>query len=93
MNQSTGPDLDAMLKSPQAAALLKNKDAVQQMAQSQEAQALLQMLDAKSSHGLQEAAQRAEHGDPKALFSLMQQVMKSPEGAKLIERINKTIPR
>ena len=93
MNQPTGPDLDAMLKSPQATALLKNKDAVQQVAQSQDAQALLQLLDAKSGHGLQEVAERAERGDPKALFSLMQQVMKSPEGAKLVERINKTIPR
>lgn len=91
MSQPTGPDLDAMLKSPQAAALLKNKDAVQKAAQSPEAQALLQMLDAQSGHGLQDAAERANHGDPKALFALMQQVIKSPEGATLVERINKTL--
>ena len=93
MNQSTGPELDAMLKSPQAAALLKNKEAVAQMAHSQDARSLLQLLDAQSGHGLQVAAERAERGDPKELFSLMQQVMKSPEGAKLVERIQKNIPR
>lgn len=91
MNQSQAPDLDAMLKSPQAAALMKNKEAVQRVAQSAEAQTLLQMLD--SGHGLQKAADQASQGDPKALFSLMQQVMKSPEGAQLLERINKNIPR
>lgn len=93
MNQSKGPDLDAMLKSPQAASLLKNREAVQQMARSQDAQSLLQLLDAQSGHGLQGAAERAEQGDPKELFALMQQVMNSPEGAKLVERIQKSIPR
>ncbi len=90
MNPSQTPDLDALLKSPQAAALMKNKEAVQKVAQSAEAQALLQMLD--SGHGLQQAADQASQGNPKALFSLMQQVMKSPEGAQLVERLNQTIP-
>ena len=91
MSQPTGPDLNALLKSAQAAELLKDKDTVQRVAQSKDTQALLQMLDDTSGHGLREAADRAEHGDPNALFTLMQQVVKSPEGSTLLERIKKTL--
>ena len=60
--------------------------------QSQDGQALMQMLsDSSRGASLQQAAQSAAKGDTAALSAMMQQIMSTPGGAALVERIRKTV--
>jgi len=90
-NQATNPN--DLLNTPQASALLKNKDAIRQIAQSPDTQKLLQMLNAQNGGGLKAAAEQAGKGDPKALVAMVNGLMQSKEGAELVERLNKTMPK
>lgn len=87
------PELEAALQSPQAAALLKNKAALQQLIQSQDAQRLVALLNSQSGGGLSNAAQQAGKGDPGALMSLVHQLSQSAEGAELMERLRQQLPK
>lgn len=87
------PKLDELLKTPQAAGLLKNKDAVMGLMGSPDAQKLMEMLNQKGGAGLKTAADAAMKGDAGELMGLVQGIMQSKEGAELIQRINKSIPQ
>ena len=87
------PKLDDLMKTPQAADLLKNKDAVMGLMGSPDAQKLMEMLNQKGGTGLKSAADAAMKGDAGELMALVQGVMQSKEGAELIQRINKSIPQ
>lgn len=82
-----------LLQGPQAAALLKNREAIRRMAQSPETQKLLQMLNRQSGGGLKEAAQQAGRGNPKALMDMVDQLVKDKEGAQLVEQLKETLPK
>lgn len=69
-----------------AADLVKNRDAIAQLAQSGDAKKLMTLLKQQST-GVQEAAQAAAAGDPSQLMAMMNQLMHSKEGAQLVERI------
>ena len=70
-----------------AAELVKNREAISQLAQSSDAQKLMSML---RQHGeVQEAAKAAAGGDVRELMGMMSRLMSSKEGAKLVERIEK----
>jgi len=71
----------------QAAQMLKNNAAVQQLLQSQDTKKLMDLLDRQG--GAQDAAQAAAAGDPKRLMEMMQRLMSTQEGASLVERIKK----
>ena len=64
----------------------KNRKAVEQLAQSSDAQRLMALLKQQSG-GVQQAAKEAAAGDPRALMSIMDQLMHSKEGAELVDRI------
>lgn len=81
-----------LLNSPEAAALLKNKDSILGMMNSPDAKKLMQLLNQNAGGGLKTAADAAIKGDASALMGLMQQVMSSKEGAEVVERIQKTVP-
>lgn len=68
-----------------AADLAKNRDAISQLAHSDDAQKLMSMLHKQG--GVQEAAQAAAGGDPSQILAMMDQLMKSREGAQLVDRI------
>ncbi len=85
--------LDDLLNSPQAARLLKNKQALMDLSNSPEARKLMLMLTQKENGGLQNAAQSAMNGDVTALVKLMEQIMSCPEGAKVMEGITRNIPQ
>ena len=87
------PKLDELMKTPQAAGLLKNKDAVMGLMNSPDAQKLLQMLNQKGGDGLKTAADAAMKGDTSQLVGLVEGIMKSKEGAAVVERINQAIPK
>ena len=67
--------------------LVKNRGAIAQLAQSSDAQQLMQLL--QRGGGVQEAAQAAADGDPSELIRRMQQLMNTKEGAQLVERISR----
>ena len=72
--------------------LRANPAMLQSLMQSQDGQALLRMLSAgDQGASLQRAAQSAAKGNPAEMMRMMNQVMKSPTGAELVQRINQSI--
>ena len=62
--------------------------------QSPDGQALLRMLSGgDQGASLQRAAQSAAKGNPAEMLRMMSQVMKSPAGAQLVQRINQSMKR
>lgn len=84
-------DLDGLLQTPQAASLLKNKQAMENLMKSGEAQRLMELLNKNAGSGLKDAAQSAMNGDTSQLMGLVQGLMKDPQSAKLVEELNKKI--
>ena len=78
-----------VLNSPQAAKLLKDKAAVESLVKSPDTQALMTMLN--QGGGLKAAA--AMKGDASQLQGLLNRLMQDPNGAKVVERINKSVPK
>ena len=70
-----------------ASELVKNREAISKLAQSSDAQRLMQLL--KQGGGVQDAAQAAAAGDPSELMKRMQQLMNTQEGAQLVDRISR----
>ncbi len=85
------PNLNEVLKSPQASNLLKNKQAIESLMKSAEAQKLMELLNRNSGESLKNAAQSAMSGDSKQLMSMVQNLMSDPNNVKLIEDQNKKI--
>lgn len=72
--------------------LKANPAMLQTLMQSRDGQALMQMLSAgDQGASLQRAAQSAAKGNPAEIMRMMNQVMKSPAGAELVQRINRSI--
>ena len=72
--------------------LKANPAMLQSLMQSRDGQALMQMLSAgDQGASLQRAAQSAAKGNPAEIMRMMNQVMKSPAGAELVQRINRSI--
>ena len=65
--------------------LIKNKDAVAQLARSGDARQLMDLLQQRG--GVKEAARAAANGDTGKLMDMMSQLMQSKDGAALVERI------
>lgn len=79
---------EQIFQSPQAAKLLGDKALVDRLVHSQDAQALMSMLERSSRGGLKAAAEAAMKGDASQLQGLLTQLMKDPAGAQIVERIN-----
>ena len=67
--------------------LVKNKEALNRLARSGDAQKLMSILTQQG--GVKEAAKAAADGDPSALMSMMDRLMRSQEGAELVDRIGR----
>lgn len=81
-------NINAVLQSQQAQQLLNNKQTLERLMRSGEAQQLIQMLDQKAKGGLKNAAQAAMNGNSTQLQTLMEGLMQDPQGAQLVERLN-----
>ena len=68
-----------------AQALEQNRAAISKLAQSGDAQRLMELLH--QGGGVEQAAQAAAAGDPAALMAMMDRLMHTPEGAALVDRI------
>ena len=76
-----------IFQSPQAARLLQDRAAVERLAQSPDAQALMALLE--RGGGLQAAAQAAGKGDLAPLQGLLSQLLKDPAAAAAAERLQR----
>ena len=68
-----------------AQALEQNRAAISKLAQSGDAQRMMELL--RQGGGVEQAAQAAAAGDPAALMAMMDRLMHTPEGAALVDRI------
>ena len=64
----------------------KNREAIAQLAKSSDAQKLRELLQRQSGQ-VKQAAQQAAAGDSAQLMAIMDQLMRSKEGAELVDRI------
>ncbi len=76
MNEKNPMDLDA----------IKQKEGISKLAQSGDAQKLMELLGRDGS--VQEAATAAAGGNVSQLMGMVKRVMQSPEGAELVNRIS-----
>lgn len=76
-----------------AAALEQNRALLEQVVRSQDAQRLMELLNQNAGGKLKTAAASAALGNAQDLLAMVRQVMQDPEGAKLVERLNRTAPR
>lgn len=86
-------NLDDLMKSPEAASLLKNKDMIASLMKSPDTKKLMDMLNQSAGSGLKGAADAAMKGDASQLMGLMDSIMKSKEGSAVVERLNKVMPK
>ena len=68
-----------------ASHMVKNRDAIRQLAQSGEARRLVSLLQQNGS--VESAAQAAAKGRPQELMSMLQGLLNTQEGAQLVQRI------
>lgn len=82
-------------KTARLAEQLKNNPAMlQSLMQSRDGQMLMQMLtQGDRGTGLQRAVQSAAQGNTAEMVKMVNQIMKSPDGAALVERINRAIQK
>lgn len=66
--------------------LLKNRRAIADLAGSEDARQLMELLRHQGGQ-VRQAAQQAAQGSPEQFMELMDRLMKSQEGARLVERI------
>ena len=72
--------------------LKRNPSMLRSLMQSRDGQSLMRMLN-NQGPGLQQAAQAAAKGDSAQLSEMVNRLMQSPEGAALVERINKAVQK
>ena len=80
-----------VLKSAQAARLLQDKAAVEKLIQSPDTKLLMELLGREG--GLKQAAEAAMKGDTSELQSMLDRLMKNPEGASAVERLSRSAPK
>ena len=68
-----------------AAELLKNREAIAKLASSDEARQLIRLLEQKG--GVQQAASAAAGGNTGSLSAMVEGLMRTEEGARLVRRI------
>ena len=86
-------NLNDLMKSPEAAALLKNKEALTRIMSSPDTKALMEMLNRQAGGGLKGAADAATKGDAKAPAPIVEHLMQGKGGPQVAGRIRGTLPR
>ena len=85
------PSLNDVINSPQAADLLKNRQAMENLLRCEETRQLMAMLDQNSDGSLKDAAQSAMKGNTAQLMSLVQGLMNDPNNVRLVEELSKKV--
>ncbi len=79
------------LKTPQAEALLRDPAALRQLIASPEGRRLAELMSRQGD--LPRAAQQARQGDPSQLTRQLAAILRTPEGAKLAEALQRSLPK
>lgn len=87
------PNLNDILNSPQAAELLKNRQAMETLLHSNEARRLMELLNQNSGDNLKQAAQSAMKGNSAQLMGMLDGLMKNPQSAELVAELNKKVQK
>lgn len=80
-------DFDKILKSEEAAALLKNPAKLEQLRAAPETQKIFTMLNRSIGGNLEQSAQQ----DTAQLITAIRKLMDNPEGAKLIRQMKEKL--
>lgn len=86
-------EIEQIINSPEAAKLLKNKDALMALSNSPEVQHIMHLLKEKSGGNLQAVAEAAMKGDPSQLSRLVNEVTQNPEAAKAVSNLSRNLPK
>ena len=86
-------NLNDLMKSPEPAAQLKNKEALTRIMSPPDPKAVREMPTRRAGGGLKGAPDAAMKGDAKALAGIVEHLMQSKEGAEVVGRISGTLPR
>lgn len=84
------PNFDELLKGKEAAGLMKDPGKLEKLRDAPETQKIFDMLS-RSTGDLESAAQRAAKGDTAQLTDAIRQLMRDPEGAKLIQKMKDSL--
>ena len=76
---------ETLLQGATAAQLVKDRQVIANLAQSKQVQSLMELL--RQSGDVQNAAQDAARGNPSTLVSMLEQLVKTQQGAELIGQI------
>lgn len=85
------PNFQEMLQSEQTSKLLQDQARLERLRDSPETQRLFELLSRSAGGDLEQAANRAAQGDASGLVSAIQQLMRDPEGQKLIQKTKQSL--
>jgi hypothetical protein len=85
------PEFQDMLKSEQAAQLMKDSKKLERLRDAPETQRLFQLLSQNAGGNLEQAAGQAASGDTTKLMDAIQRLMQDPEGQKLLQQMKRSI--
>lgn len=81
------PGFDDLLKNPQAEQLMGNSEKLEKLKDAPETQKIFSILNQNTGGSLEQAAGNAAKGDTAQLMDAIKQLMRDPEGAKLIQQM------
>ena len=84
------PNFDELLKGKEAAGLMKDPGKLEKLRDAPETQKIFSMLS-RTAGDLESAAQRAAKGDTAQLTDAIRQLMRDPEGARLLEKMKENL--
>lgn len=85
------PSFDELLGSKQAAQLMGDTAKLEQLRDAPETQKIFAMLSRSTGGNLEQAAGKAAGGDASQLVAAIRQLMKDPEGQKLIQQMKQNL--
>lgn len=84
------PKFDELIKGKQAAQLMGDRGKLEQLRDAPETQKIFSMLS-RTTGDLESAAERAAKGDAAQLTEAIRQLMRDPEGARLIQKMKDSL--
>ena len=85
------PEFQDILNSQRAARLMGDPKKLEQLQNAPETQRLFQLLQQNAGDDLEQAAQQAAQGDAGQLMAAVRQLTRSPEGKRLIQRLQQSL--
>ena len=84
------PNFDEVLHGKEAMGLMKDPSKLEKLRDAPETQRIFSMLS-QSAGDLESAAERAARGDSAQLADAIRQLMRDPEGARLIQKMKENL--